>query len=129
MYLQQKLETFSSAVCSMHYTPRLNMCVSGIDNGEILFMDPKELHYEYVLERKFGERRLLLPMDIKKLDGKPITRLITSDVKSKNNIGTEVSSNKQILEEEFLLYDPDYKEKYGLVFQPMMKVSYQCYVH
>lgn len=110
MSQQQKLDFVVSAVTGVHYNPWTNMCVESVDNGDIVFMDCREMHYELVLGRKFGERRILSSMDIKQLDGTPLKRL------------TDVKENEK-LQMEWSMYDNDYKEKYGLVLQPLIKVS------
>lgn len=122
MYQQQKLDTVISAATGIHYNPYSNMCVASVDNGDIVFMDCRELHYEQVLGRKFGERRILSSMDVKQLDGKPIERLTSNEKKEDDKLQTE-----------WTMYDYDYKEKYGLVFRPLIKVNvlliYIYYIH
>uniref|UniRef100_T1PKB7 TAZ zinc finger n=1 Tax=Musca domestica TaxID=7370 RepID=T1PKB7_MUSDO len=110
MSQQQKLDFVVSAVTGVHYNPWTNMCVESVDNGDIVFMDCREMHYELVLGRKFGERRILSSMDIKQLDGTPLKRL------------TDVKENEK-LQMEWSMYDNDYKEKYGLVLQPLIKLK------
>ncbi|XP_073843661.1 uncharacterized protein [Musca autumnalis] len=110
MAQQQKLDYVISAATGVHFNPWTNMCVESVDNGDIVFMDCREMHYEQVLGRKFGERRILSSMDIMQLNGEPLKRL------------TDVKENEKF-ESEWSLYEHDYKDKYGLVFQPFIKLK------
>ncbi|XP_061394931.1 uncharacterized protein LOC133330511 [Musca vetustissima] len=110
MAQQQKLDFVVSAVTAIHYNPWINLCIESVDNGDLVFMDCREIHYEHVLGRKFGERRILSSMDIRQLNGKPLQRL------------TDIKENEKS-EMEWSMYDQDYKEKYGVVFQPMIKLK------
>ncbi|XP_075159940.1 uncharacterized protein LOC142233045 isoform X2 [Haematobia irritans] len=112
MFQQQKLDNFVSAATCIHYTPLTNTCIASVDNGDIVFMDTREIHYEHVVGKKFGERRILSCMDVKQLDGKPIERF--DNIKKKNE--------SKPLENEWCMYDYNYKEKYGLVFQSFIKL-------
>lgn len=113
MFPQNKLDFMVCGVTQVHYTPVANMCVSALDNGDVVFLDTKELHYECPLSKKFGERRMLYAMDVKQLNGKPLATLPKGNDKNAN---TNVPS-------EWSMQDEQYKEKYGLIFQPLLKVN------
>ncbi|KAM7355201.1 uncharacterized protein ACRADG_001358 isoform 1-T2 [Cochliomyia hominivorax] len=113
MFPQNKIDFMVCGVTQVHYTPVLNMCVAAMENGDLLFLDTKELHYECPLTKKFGERRLLYSLDVKKLDGSPIERLPKGNQK---NVTTKVP-------EDWVMHDDDYKNKYGLVFESPRKLK------
>lgn len=114
MFPQNKLDYMVCGVTQVHYTPLTNICVASMENGDLLFMDTRELHYEYPLGKKFGERRLLYTLDIKQLNGEPIVKLPKGNQK---NINEKVPN-------DWLMHDDKYKEKYGLVFQSLIRVSF-----
>ncbi|XP_046806964.1 uncharacterized protein LOC124419926 [Lucilia cuprina] len=113
MFPQSKLDFMVCGVTQVHYTPVTNMCVSTLENGDIVFLDTRELHYECPVGKKFGERRMLCAMDVKKLDGKPLARLPKGNEK---NLNVKVPT-------EWSMHDENYKEKYGLVFEPLLKLK------
>lgn len=115
MFPQNKLDIMVCGVTQVHYTPLSNMCVSALDNGDIIFFDTKELHYEYALSKKFGERRLLYTMDVKQLNGQPLVEL---------EKGNQKNDTSKVVSDWQMHYD-NYKQKYGLIFQPLIKVSGQ----
>lgn len=120
MFAQNKLDYMVCGVTQVHYTPLTNMCVAAMENGDLLFMDTRELHYEFPLGKKYGERRLLYGLDIKQLDGNPIVRL------------PKATQNKKITEKapnDWVMHDDKYKEKYGLVFESLIRVSYKINVN
>ncbi|KAI8118447.1 Zinc finger protein 512 [Lucilia cuprina] len=113
IFPQSKLDFMVCGVTQVHYTPVTNMCVTTLENGDIVFLDTRELHYECPVGKKFGERRMLCAMDVKKLDGKPLARLPKGNEK---NLNVKVPT-------EWSMHDENYKEKYGLVFEPLLKLK------
>uniref|UniRef100_A0A1A9UG87 Uncharacterized protein n=1 Tax=Glossina austeni TaxID=7395 RepID=A0A1A9UG87_GLOAU len=103
MFAHNKLDIMSSAVTQVHYTPLTNLCVCSTDNGDLLFLSPRELHYERPLGKQFGGlRRFLTTMDVKTLNGDPLVKI------DKNSTSE--------LPNDWNMYEKNYKYKYGLVF-------------
>uniref|UniRef100_A0A1A9WQ27 Uncharacterized protein n=1 Tax=Glossina brevipalpis TaxID=37001 RepID=A0A1A9WQ27_9MUSC len=103
MFAHNKLDIMSSAVTQVHYTPLTNLCVCSTDNGDLLFLSPRELHYEQPLGKQFGEpRRFLSTMDVKTLNDEPLFKIDKSSTSELPN--------------DWNMYDKNYKYKYGLVF-------------
>lgn len=110
MFAHNKLDIMSSAVTQVHYTPLTNLCVCSTDNGDLLFLSPRELHYERPLGKQFGGlRRFLTTMDVKTLNGDPLVRI------DKNSTSE--------LPNDWNMYEKNYKYKYGLVFGSIFPVS------
>lgn len=103
----------AGGVTQIHYSPVTNVCAATVDNGDLLFLNPKELHYECPLGKsQFYERRILCAMDIKQLNGEPLPEPPKENTK---NLDEKNTYKWKMFEE---------KENYGLVFKPFLKVSY-----
>ncbi|KAL9906111.1 uncharacterized protein LOC119631312 isoform X2 [Glossina fuscipes] len=103
MFAHNKLDIMSSAVTQVHYTPLTNLCVCSTDNGDLLFLNPRELHYEQPLGKQFGyPRRFLTTMDVKTLNGDPLVKIDKSSTSELPN--------------DWNMYEKNYKYKYGVVF-------------
>ena len=107
LFHNSKLAQMLCAVSQTHYNPACNLNVCGTDNGDMIFMNTREFHFDDTLAKAMNNAQGISLLDIMPLQSEQLPKFI-----------------KGKIEDDWQMCEPDYKQKYGLVFGPVGKVEY-----
>ncbi|XP_037934164.1 uncharacterized protein LOC119668654 isoform X2 [Teleopsis dalmanni] len=99
-YSNCRIDSMLCGIGQIHYNPNINIQVCGSDNGDIVFLNVRELHLDDILLKTLQNSRAVAAMDLKCLNNTIIPKCINT---------------------EWQLHEKDYKNRYGVVFGPILK--------
>lgn len=94
------------------FNPWFSLYVTTSEYGDLYFQKMREMHFETNDLRSKSRIKVVESLDVKYLDGKPMHK---AAIKMK-------STQEDSTENWKIMYEDDYKEKYGLVFTSLAKV-------
>ncbi|XP_039963803.1 uncharacterized protein LOC120776844 [Bactrocera tryoni] len=106
VFKNETIDRMSAGVNKTHYNPLQNMLANATDNGDVVFLNLREMHLKEILRDSLRSSQAVGIMDMKCLNGTDIPKF---DAKSAT---ADWSFNEE-----------NCNEKYGLVFGPVTRID------
>uniref|UniRef100_A0A0K8UZ35 Uncharacterized protein n=1 Tax=Bactrocera latifrons TaxID=174628 RepID=A0A0K8UZ35_BACLA len=106
VFKNETIDKMSAGVNKIHYNPLQNVLANATDNGDVVFLNLREMHLKEILRDSLRSSQAVGIMDMKCLNGADIPKF---DAKSAT---ADWSFNEE-----------DCNEKYGLVFGPVTRID------